>query len=128
MKKKCKSSKWSGKIASNLKKMIIKKGFIMSEKNLENAVTSLATCGDYVVIGSKGGTLKVFEILPDKKIKPSNKKNKKIRVFRHDFNPCLQSENGEISLPYLESSGKKLPTVVESKTSLTNNYIGGFST
>jgi hypothetical protein len=65
MKKNYKDPTWSGRIASNLKKMIVKKGFIMSENSLENAVTTLATCGNHVVIGSKGGTLKVFEILSD---------------------------------------------------------------
>jgi hypothetical protein len=65
MKKHYKDSAWSGSLASNLKKTIIKKGFIMSENSLEHAVTTLATCGDNVVIGSKGGTLKVFNIKQD---------------------------------------------------------------
>lgn len=34
----------------------------MSEKSLDYAVTTLATSGNNVVIGSKGGTIKVLEI------------------------------------------------------------------
>ena len=111
MKKQYKDPVWSGRIASNLKKMIIKKGFIMSENSLENAVTTLSTCGNSVVTGSKGGTLKIFEIKSDQVInfekaldnvgllKGAKMKEKEL-PYQHDFNPRGVSEAEELSVNF----------------------------